>query len=363
MSRVSEYAFINARLRAKIGEISSSSLIDRMIKAPNLVEAVSQLKDTKYSSLVPLYSKNGDIEALELALLSLEIEEHRSIASSLGEKESAFVYVLLEKVEIDNLKSAIRLWYSNVVRHHQINSRANYLYQKKIVHDIDYQRIINATGYDNVLEALKDTPYHSVFSSYDINRIADEGLFRLEIDLDHLYFSRLFSAIDTLSGEDKRISYNLYSVDVDLKNILLFIRYSSYHHLISSSLEAVMIPYGYVYEEIEKKRLFDKENFTEDMRNIVRRKYPLLMDDIMSVRKNDDDMTSRDENARHILMMENFLGNTRKKEFSRILLGKPFSIGITLAYLFLYKDEDRMIRSILSSKFYNVEQSRIREAL
>ena len=47
MGRVSDYAFINAKLRARIGIMRSESAIDEMIKAPTLSEAIAKLDGTK----------------------------------------------------------------------------------------------------------------------------------------------------------------------------------------------------------------------------------------------------------------------------------------------------------------------------
>ena len=44
MDRVSRYSYINAKLRARIGLLVSSDVIDAMIKAPNLNEAVAVLE-------------------------------------------------------------------------------------------------------------------------------------------------------------------------------------------------------------------------------------------------------------------------------------------------------------------------------
>ncbi len=363
MGKVSEYAFINAKLRARIGEMHESTLLDAMIKAPSLVEAIGTLKDTRYAELVRVYDRTGDLQQVELALLEEEIAVHREIANYLKDREVGFVSILLEKVEIDNLKNAVRLWYSNVVRHHQISYRSSYICKQKIVHDINYNGIINARDYEGVLSSVKDTPYHDVFALFDLDSLSSSGLFSLEIALDHLWFGRLFSSISTLKGDDRQVSENIYLVDVDLKNILLFIRYSSYHHLDPKDLDAVMIPYGYIYQEVVRKKIFSLPDPTVALGAVVRRRYSALMSDLADIRKNDDEMTTRDENANHILMMEEYLGRTRKKEFTKILSGKPFTIGITLAYLFLYKEEDRMIRAILSAKYYKWSESRIREGL
>ena len=127
MSKVSEYAFINAKLRARIGEIHSTNLLSDMIKAPTLNEAISVLKDTRYSSLVSVYAETGDLQAVELALMECEISTYRDVISYLKGKERELIMVLLEKVEMENIKNALRLWYSSVIRSHQITYRSSYI--------------------------------------------------------------------------------------------------------------------------------------------------------------------------------------------------------------------------------------------
>ena len=363
MGKVSEYAFINAKLRARIGQMHSSTMLSDMIKASTLSEAIAVLKDTKYSRLVSVYAETGDLQAVELALLEEEIRTYREVISYLKGHEVSLLSVLLEKVEMENIKNAVRLWYSSVVRSHQITYRSSYIYKDVIVHPVDYNAIINARDYEGVRKAFSDTIYEPVVNSFSLEDIKKEGLFPLEIKFDHLWFDRLFSSISGLRGEDREVSSAIYYVDMDLKNILLFVRYSLYHHLSSEHLKAVLIPYGHIYEEIMRRNILDKADNLDDIRAVVGHHYPSVMADLKDIRKNDDELTTADENASHILMIEDYLAGTRKKEFLKILSGRPFNIGIALSYFFLYKDEDRMIRSILSAKFYKWDVARIREAV
>lgn len=364
MGKVGDYAFINAKLRARLGSMRESHLFDEMIKAPSLSEAVSLLKDTRYSHLVEVYEETGDLEQVELAILEEEIATYREIGSFLKGEGKSMVFTLLEKVESDNLRNAFRLWYSSQIRKHSMSYRSAYIYKGKIVNDIDYEKLINSRTYEDVLSSINRTPYYQVFRKYDIESLTSGGLFYIEIDLDHLYFSHLFEATENLSSEDREVAYKLYEVDVDLKNILLYIRYAFYHHLPPSSLKNVLIPYGYIYKRMEKSDIFSNfPNAEEKVHEIVSLRYGEILTDIDGIRKADDDLTGEEENAEHILSIENYLAKTRKKEYSKILRGDPFTIGVTLSYLYSYKDEERILRAILSAKFYKWDDERIREAL
>ena len=195
MGKVNDYAFINAKLRARLGQMKESHLFDDMIKASSLSEAMALLKDTRHSSLSSVYEATGDLEQVELSLLEEEISTYREICSYLKGEARKVVEVLLEKTECENLKNAFRLWYSMKVRNHSMTYRASYIYKGEIVHKIDYDRIINSRTYDDVLSALLKTPYYDVFRKFTIEDLSESGLFFLEIALDHLFFDHLFRAL------------------------------------------------------------------------------------------------------------------------------------------------------------------------
>ncbi len=361
MSRVSDYGYANAKLRARIGSIRDSRIIDDMIKAPNLVEAIGSLKNSRHSHLVDVYSQTGDLQQVELALFAEEITAYREVAGMVPSGISVFVKTLLEKLEIENLKNALRMWYSEVIRHHSIRFRAGYLYDDEIVWPLNWSGIINAPDYSGVLSAVKDTPYFSVLSSYSQSDIASKGMFGLEISLDHLYFDSLFRAISSLSEKDREIASSVYLVDMDLKNILLFIRYGYYHDVGREELGHIVIPHGMVYQESIRHHLLDSSDPVAVLRSIIGGKYSDVAEEIDRVRRMSDDITTRKENADSILHIERFLGEFRKREYSKILSGDPLSIGVILAYFFLAGNEDSMIRAVLSAKLYKWSEDKIRE--
>ena len=86
-------------------------------------------------------------------------------------------------------------------------------------------------------------------------------------------------------------------------------------------------------------------------------------EEIDNIRRTADDFTTMEENARQIMLIENYLAAWRLKAYQRLLLGKPFSIGVVLSYFFLERQEDSLIQAVLSAKSYNWDEGKIREAL
>lgn len=363
MGRVSDYSFINAKLRARIGIMHDPELVDAMIKAPSLTEAISKLDGTRYSSLAEVYRQTGDLQQVELQLLQHEIENYREVMGYLPASSSSFISVLLEKVEIDNVKSAIRLWYSGAAMHHSISYRSAYIYKELIVHPINYDAIINAASYEELEKAFHSTPYSSVISSFTFDELSTAGLFPLEIALDHKWFRDLDEAIGKLSGKDRKIAEEIYSVDVDLKNILIITRYSYSYHLDAEHLASVIIPMGYIAKEAERRGAAQSDDPMAVIKEIVAFHYPQVMEEIEHIRRISDDLTTVEENNREIVRIEEYLGERRKKEYNRILTGDPFTIGVVLSYFFICSSEESVIRAILSGKYYRWSEDKIRERL
>ena len=359
MDRVSRYGYINAKLRARIGSMISSGIIDAMIKAPNLGEAVAVLSGTQYDELAQVYARSADLQQVELALFSREVEIQKDIIAALDARPAAFVSVLLEKSEIENIKNAVRLWYSAAALHHSISYRAAYVYRERIVNDIDWTRIVNALTYDDLVKAFHSTPYSHLFEEYTEQRIQRDGLFDFEIALDHLWFDSLYGALDHLDRADREVAEKVYTVDADLKNILNLIRYGFYHNVDAARLSRVFIARGGLYSILEKKVSRGELTFA-DAREIIKRKYPEVNEQLGQMEARGELSTSHGELAYGTLAIENYLAKRRRKEFTSILSGDPFTIGTILSYIYLCRSEDNTIRAILSAKYYGWSEDQIR---
>lgn len=362
MDPVSRYSYINAKLRARLGAMREGTLLEALVRAPNLDEAISTLSGTAFDSLYQTYARTGDLQQVELELFRHEINEHKAIMKSLDSRTASFVSILLEKTEIENIKNAIRLWYSATVLHHSISYRAGYIYRERIVHDIDWTSIVNALVWDDVVHAFRKTPYEEIFLAYPAQTIQDEGLFLFEVDLDHLWFDRLWDGIAHLDREDRAVATKVYELDADLKNIINLIRYGFYHSIEAKMLEHVFIHYGKLYSVLEKS-LASASFSIQDARDLIRRRYSqvgLLMSEL---EEREELGNSHSSLAYGTLAIENYLGQQRRKEFTSILSDDPFTIGTILSYIYQCRSEDATIKAILSAKYYNWSEERIRREL
>jgi V/A-type H+-transporting ATPase subunit C len=363
-SSASQYEFINAKLRARIGLMRESHLIDDLMKANSVVEAVRSLRDGSYKDVAKAYDETGDLQQMELVLLKKEIEMYHGIAKLLQGSTSEFVLTLLCKIELENLKNAIRLWFSSVIRLHSIRFRSEYLYKEKIVSDINWTGLINAVSWDGVVTSLGKSPYAAVLQNFTQQDIQDQGVFYLESALDQEWYRLILESSEHLSQTDRKLVQDVFKVEIDLNNILMLIRFGWYHKLDREHLQKLLLPWGRMYRSNDVRSFLAMAENDRDPVVLLHQYYPDLVESIQKVSNESKEGAHSDELlAKATLKIEHYLQQKRSKEYHFILAGDPFTIGIPMAYFFLYSSEESMIKAILNGKYYGYSEEYIRGVL
>ncbi|HKM07346.1 MAG TPA: V-type ATPase subunit [Sphaerochaeta sp.] len=358
------YGFINAKLRARIGLMRESHMIEDLLKAKGVVEAVAILRDSAQSSVATAYDRTGDIQQMELALLYNEVEMYQEVAKYLEGKPADFVLNLLGKIEVDNLKNTIRLWYGSIIRRRPMRFRSEYLFKGKLLNDIDWTALVNATSWDGVCKALANTPYSEVAHAFNEQQLDNEGLFMLENMLDLQWYEQMMGSTEKLSSQDKRVAQSVFLVDIDLKNLLMMVRYGWYHKMDKEKLQALLLPWGKVYKNKSILNFIQSSPQERDPFAVIEQLYPGLNQAIQQISEEKRGSVHQDElMALQNLRIEAYLHERRKTVYRKILASDPFTIGVSLAYFFLYKEEDTMIKAILNGKYYGYEEDYIRGVL
>ncbi len=358
------YGFINAKLRAKIGLMRESHIIEDLLKAKGVVEAVAVLRDSEHASVATAYDRTGDIQQMELALLYNEVEMYQEVAKYLEGKPAEFVLNLLGKIEVDNLKNTIRLWYGSIIRRRPMRYRSEYLFKEKLLNDIDWTALVNATAWEGVCKALANTPYSELVTSFTEQQLDDEGLFVLENMLDKQWYEHMMASTERLSKQDKSVAQSVFMVDIDLKNLLIMVRYGWYHKMDSTKLESLFLPWGRVYKHKSVLEFVRSTAQGRDPFAVIEQLYPGLNQEIQQISEEKRGSVHADElMALQNLRIEAYLHERRKSVYRKMLASDPFTIGVCLAYFFLYKEEDTMIKAIINGKYYGYEEDYIRGVL
>jgi vacuolar-type H+-ATPase subunit C/Vma6 len=347
---LSKYAFINAKLRARISKSLPDARFEELVKAPSLDAALALLRDTSFASLEEIYSKTGDLKQAELELLKNEIELYKNIRQYLNPTSEGLVDALLTQFEIDNLKNAIRIYFDRKIRKRSVDSGVHYIIYDSIIHDIPFDVIVNAENFDEIAGVCKGTPYHEIISKYSHTVESKESLFRMEIAFDHFYYYNLLAAIKKLDRRDRDVALRLAGVEIDLQNLNWVLRLKNFYDLPLEAVMAAIVSGGLNLDKSTLNQLYNAQNVTYVLQEFVKSKYPGLLALLSS---QTPDSTSR------LMLIRRVLEEIMKSEVHHILVGYPFTIGIILSYFILKRNELKKIRTILNAKYYHMEQERI----
>lgn len=351
---LSKYAFINAKLRARISKILPEDLFGRLAKAPSLDGALVLLRETPFADLERTYAATGDLKQAELELLKREIDLYRNIRQFVHPDCLELVDALLSQFEIDNLKNAIRIFFDRRIRKRPADTSEHYILYERILASIPIDAVVNASSFEEIAGVCEGTPYGSIIRKYSVTVESEGSLFRMEMALDHLYYRNLLSAIAKLGQPDRDIALRLAGVEIDLQNIRWIIRFRHFYDLSLEAVMAAVVPGGFNLSGALIEEMYKAQNVTSMLRGFVKSRYPGLS---MLLASETADTASR------ILLVRRIMEEIMKHEAQRILTGYPFTIGILLAYFLLKKRELTRLRALLNAKQYGVEQERIESML
>jgi V/A-type H+-transporting ATPase subunit C len=350
-----KYAFINAKLRARISKILSDEILQEMARARTLTEAVQILRGTDYVVVESIYHQTGDIKMAEMELRRTEANLYLELESLTKGEVQAIVHALADRFEIENLKNALRLWFDAHVRGRRIDSAVGYLIRDRIHHDLNLDGVVNAATLEEACAALEGTPYAALVSGKAAEVLAGQSLFPIEISLDHFFYRRLLAAVEGLQSRDRAIARRMIGAEIDIQNINWLARFKSLYKLPLQQALELAIPSGINLSPEQVAEAYSSDNPSAVVSSLVRTKYSALS----------AILTPKEyaEASVRLTMMERILSEILMYEVRHLLAGYPFTIGIILAYFVLKGSEIRRIMTILNAKFYNWDEDRIMAVL
>jgi len=352
--RLKKYAFINAKLRARISNIIPDELLAQMAKARSLTEAIRLLHDTNFSVLEEVYNRTGDLKLAELELLKKEIELYHELERYIKGDVLEFVKGLTRRYEVENLKAALRLWFDRVIRKRNIDTNTGYLLREKIHYDLHVDQIINVDSIDSIIEILAGTPYAQIIKDNSSELELKKHLFPIEIALDKYFYKQLYEKVLKLDKTDFEITKRMLGVEIDMENISWLVRFRDFYKMTMEQSLSSMIPYGHHLDKRALEEAFASGDSTEILRSLISKKYAALSS-MLAVQSAD--------NQSKLVLLGRLLDQVILYEVRKIKGGYPFTIGIVLAYFVLKKNEIRKVMTLLNAKYYNIEEDRIKSVI
>jgi len=348
-SSVRKYAFINAKLRARISKLIPDTLFQQMMRVGSLEEALALLRDTPYSIIDETYAKTGDLKLGELELLKEEVSLHTEIEKYVKDDVLRLVQALMLGYEIENLKNAVRIFFDRKIRKREGDDSHLYILRQKIVHDFSVDMVINAENIEEIVKSLENTPYSPLLSRHSEEILREGSLFIFEVSLDHFYYRNLLETAEHMHSRDRKDSLRIIGIEIDLHNVDWIIRFRRFYDLSLEQVLSLIIPGGFQLSEELLSQTYSSQGVGKIVQGMVR-SHPGLSTIVNSQAA---DSISR------LLLVERLLEQIMLYEIKRILTGYPFTIGIILSYFLLKHREINKVKAILNAKQYHLPEEQI----
>lgn len=366
---VSTYAFVNAKLRARIAKLLTRSTMLQIAEARSLEEAIHILDDTDFASAVTVYSETGDLLLTELEVQRVEqhtLREVRRYAQQFTTTGvTSFVDAFLQRFALTNAKNALRLWYERTVRERSVEEKLPYLIRTGLRTDIPVEAIVNADTPERLIEVTGDAPFGKVLEQH-IGEVTDRAsLFPLEIALDRWYYQQLQNTLSLLNRRDQEVARRLVGIEIDVINVNWLVRLQTYYRMESSESASMLLSGGATMDRTTLEKSAEASRPAQALTDLFQKRLGTSFGSQIESPSDGADTTEQERRdhgshqTRTLALLEGMLQDLLLYECRRQLGGYPFTIGIILAYTALKEQEARMIMTALNGKYYDLDPDRI----
>jgi V/A-type H+-transporting ATPase subunit C len=329
----SEYAALNARVRAMYSTLISETELTRLFEVPDFNSLLESLKHTSYGS----YLEKAKDKSLTPRRAAFEIrgylaDAYASIISMAPKEVRALLEQRFRYFEVDNLKAILR----GIVAGASWDRVRFVLFPMGDSSILPAQAMMETGNVGAAVELLQGTPYYSTLSFAMKRYNAEQNLFPLEVVLDLNYWRGIWKDVNQLTSDDRNQALRIVGTLIDVNNLMWAIRYRVYHHLSEEEMINYTLPFGYHVQDRDIRAIAAGA----DIAQIVKRIYP----DLANV-----DALMQDPH-KGLPELESQLKRQVKQQCEAAFVGNPFHVGIPLAYLTLSEFEIQDLVVLMEAK-------------
>ena len=330
---VSEYAAVQARVRAMYGEMIAPETWEALCEAASYTALVEILKETVYGP----YLDEIEDKNLTPRRAVYQVKKHLANAfdalAPLVPRTARFLMVqLYHRYEVDNLKALMR----GIERGTPWERVRYVLFPLGSFTTLDAEGLMEAEGVEAVIERLRDTPYYDTLSHAMKRYTAEGSLFPLEVALDLDYWRRLWRDVDRLTDTDRAQARRIVGSLLDVTNLMWAIRYRVNHHLSEEEIINYTLPFGYRVHDEDVRAIAAGA----DIAQMVTRVYPGIEGVGELIKAPQDGLPKLEAQFQRYMV----------QECRTAFVGYPFHVGVPAAYLILTEFEIQDLTVLVEAK-------------
>ena len=345
------YSFINARIKARKGQLLTAADYERLLSS-TLIEGLSYLQDTpRYHELDIGMDPNSTDFPLRLEKLLLEnfYSEIFALVKDTPEKARDLIKFYLKKSYVDALKHVIR-------RIHTEELESLSLEEFFVATSEEKTELAIVSETESIEELIKKLQTPWVIEA--LNSTVDEyqkqnNILLLENALDHFFYRQLWDVIIPFqSRRDRKVAQKIIGMEIDLININIVLRGKLLRYPHNEIIKQI-IPINYRLGSAFSQAL---KAFTvsEALEHLLTTVYADLIQAIYrEYREKEKSMAKIEQLQQEWFIQALFV----------ILAGYPFHIGIFLAYIVFRLQETENLRIIFETKWKGIDLKFARELI
>jgi V/A-type H+-transporting ATPase subunit C len=333
MGNIAKFSAINSKVKAMSGKMLSSDQYLKLLKCKDFISTIKVLKEeTNYGELLEGY----DLEKIHRGNLEIILNRHYiSIYSKIinyfdGEYRK-LIKALFIKWEIEDLKVIIRGKYLGRDKV-EIESK---LISRSYLNTINYDYLLALKNVEEVIEGLKGSIYYTSLKNL-AKDASEKGLFRVETELDFVYFSLVRKELKHLDNENKEVGYSIIGLEADLLNLSWIYRGKNFYKIPPEELFNYTIYNGYKLSKDKLRKLCYVNNMVDFHTQIEKTPYAHIYEK--------DDSNVIEKRQREF----------EKKYFKKHLRENKTNISMIMSYLMIYRIEMKDVISIIEQKRYSI---------
>lgn len=334
MGSIGDFAAVNTKIKVLERDFLNHNQLEKLVESRDYKDAILFLREyTSYSKILKEFSidklHRGE---LEIILKKNYIYKYCKLIHYLKGEYKLLFKILYMRFEIEDLKVILR---GKFIGKSSDEIKKLMCYSSTLS-SFDYNNVIEAKNLESAVEKLSETKYYKHIA-HIAKHINEDGMFRLEMALDFVYFIYLRKFIKKLGYEDRECVEKFKGIQADLLNIQWIFRGKKYYKLPPEELLNYTIYDGHKLNKDKLKGLCYSKSIEEFYDAVQALPYGKLFSN------------SRYEEyllEREILLYHKHIFEKEKRE-------NKLNISAVISYLELALIEIRDVISIVENKRYS----------